>query len=242
MNPSKKRSPPQAGGDNRQRRTIRSYVLRSGRMTPAQRRALDELWPEYGLDAKSGFFDWFEVFGRDSPCILEIGFGNGENLISMAAAHPEKDFVGIEVHEPGVGHCLLQAKQYELKNLKLMSTDAVEVLRNHVPDASLSRINLFFPDPWHKKRHHKRRIIQPEFIELLATKLAPGGIFHVVTDWPGYAEHIDTVMSANSGFKPMAAAPEDRLVTRFDNRGARLGHSNWERAWCKCSKVNMRQK
>ena len=242
MNSSRKTTPPQSNDDVNQHRTIRSYVLRSGRMTPAQRRALTELWPAYGLEPATGLFDWIRIFGRDAPCALEIGFGNGENLISMAIENPETNFVGIEVHEPGVGHCLLQAEQHNLTNLKLVRCDAVAVLRDNVPDASLSRLNLFFPDPWHKKRHHKRRIVQPGFVDLVARKLTTGGILHIVTDWPNYAEHIDAVVSANPSFEPMPAVPSDRLVTRFDNRGARLGHSNWERAWCKCSKVNTQPK
>ncbi len=203
---------------------------------------MDELWPVYGLDTTNEHFDWISIFDRDCPCVIEIGFGNGENLISMAAANPEINYIGIEVHEPGVGHCLLQAQQHKLKNLKIVRRDAVEVLKNNVPDESLTRVNLYFPDPWHKKRHHKRRIVQPDFIELLASKLTPGGMLHIVTDWPDYAEHIEAVVRANSSFEVMADVPADRLATRFDNRGARLGHSNWERAWCACSKVNTRQK
>lgn len=225
-----------------QPRRIRSYVLRKGRITPAQQRALVDLWPVYGLDPPAGEFSWNDIFGRDGPRTLEIGFGNGENLVQMASANPAIDFIGVEVHEPGIGHCLLEAREHGLTNLKVVRADAVEVLRNNVPDESLARINLFFPDPWHKKRHHKRRIVQPAFIDVVAAKLEPGGIFHVVTDWPDYAEHIGAVMSSNPAFDALQNAPEDRQITRFDDRGARLGHQNWERAWCKRSKVNRREK
>ncbi len=217
---------------DRHHRPVRSFVLRTGRMTPGQRRALDDLWPVYGLDCDADPIDFSKAFGREAPVVLEIGFGNGENLASMARAYPEQDFVGIEVHEPGVGHCILQAEEHQLTNLRVMREDAVEILRQQIPDHSLSRVNLFFPDPWHKKRHHKRRIVKPEFTALLAHKLIPGGLFHVATDWPNYAEHIDEVMNASAEFEAAQQTPTDRIETRFDKRGQRLGHENWERAWC----------
>jgi tRNA (guanine-N7-)-methyltransferase len=219
------------------KREIKSYVIRTGRMTPGQTRALDELWPTYGLDPAGELLDWTAVFGRDAPCVLDIGFGNGDSLASMAAANPDKNYIGAEVHAPGVGHCLLLASKQALTNLKVVRQDAVELLKNSVADTSLARVNIFFPDPWHKKRHHKRRLVQPNFIKLLARKLQPNGMLHIVTDWPNYAEHIDAVISAHSDFEYLPAAPDDRVTTRFDNRGARLGHSNWERAWCTRSKI-----
>ena len=227
---------PSNSKSNATRRRIRSYVLRSGRMTNAQHRALAELWPNYGLSPSNAPYDLIAIFGRDVPCVVEIGFGNGENLIAMAKQAPDKNFLGIEVHEPGVGHCLLQIERHDLRNVRIARQDAVEILETNIPDESLERINLFFPDPWHKKRHHKRRIVQPKFVTLVASKLVSNGIFHVVTDWPDYAEQIESVLSANLDLKPSAEHPKDRDTSRFDSRGARLGHRNWERAWCKRSK------
>jgi tRNA (guanine-N7-)-methyltransferase len=153
-------------------RPIRSFVRRAGRMTPSQQRALDELWPDYGLDYEATPLDLADVFGRKAPVVLEIGFGNGDTLVAQAAASPDKDFLGIEVHEPGVGHCLIAASDASVSNLRLIIHDAIEVLEHQVPEASLSRINLYFPDPWPKKRHHKRRIVQSSFLDLCAAKLA----------------------------------------------------------------------
>ena len=154
----------------------------------------------------------------------------------MAAITPDTNFIGIEVHPPGVGHCLLAIEEQQLTNVRVMREDAVALLQNGFNDNSLDRVNLFFPDPWHKKRHHKRRIVQAAFVELLAKKIKPAGIFHVATDWPGYAEHIAEVMENTQSFKAMADYPQDRIKTRFDARGARLGHANWECAYSNCSK------
>jgi tRNA (guanine-N7-)-methyltransferase len=206
-------------------------------MTAGQQRAMRELWPVYGLADVAGILDLNAIFGREADVILEIGFGNGDNLVDMATAAPEKNFLGIEVHPPGVGHCLLRIEQSGAKNVRLIRDDAVEILARHIADSSLSRANLFFPDPWHKKRHHKRRIVQRSFIELLARKLKVGGLFHVATDWPDYAEHIEELMKAAPGFELQSGFPADRSTTRFDSRGARLGHENWEAAWCNCSKL-----
>lgn len=220
-----------------QHRAIRSFVKRAGRLTPGQQRALDELWPAYGLDYRKEFIRMDTIFGRSAQRVLEIGFGNGDNLAAMAANAPEQDFLGIEVHEPGVGHCMLELAKAGLSNAKVMRHDAVEVLRDMIPDSSISRVNLFFPDPWHKKRHNKRRIVQPEFVALLARKLVPEGMFHAVTDWPDYAEHISYVIENSVDFAALPAAPGDRVITRFDKRGERLGHQNWERAWRTCNKL-----
>jgi tRNA (guanine-N7-)-methyltransferase len=217
-------------------RPIRSFVLRAGRMTAGQKRALDELWPLYGIDSAERPLDLQAVFGDAAPITLEIGFGNGESLVHMAAITPDANFVGIEVHPPGVGHCLLAIEEQQLTNIRVVQDDAVALLQNRFTDNSLDRVNLFFPDPWHKKRHHKRRIVQAAFVELLAMKLKPAGIFHVATDWPGYAEHISAVMENTQSFKVMADYPRDRIKTRFDTRGARLGHANWECAYSNCSK------
>lgn len=228
--------------DNKERgefpRAIRSFVKRQGRMTPGQRRALDERWQDFGIDYQPELLDLTAAFGRAAPVVLEIGFGNGDNLADMAARYPTQNFLGIEVHEPGVGACIMKVQEGGLRNVRVMRHDAVEVLHDMIPAHSLSRVNLFFPDPWHKKRHHKRRIVQRKFMTLLAEKLLPGGIFHVATDWPGYAEHIEAVLANCAEFKALKTVPEDRSVSRFDSRGQRLGHDNWERAWCTRSKID----
>ena len=218
-------------------RSVRSFVKRQGRMTPGQQRALDHSWPAYGIDYREAPLDMAEAFGRDASVTLEIGFGNGDNLIDMATRNPADNFLGIEVHEPGVGHCLLGITEHKLSNVRVMRHDAVEALRDMIADHSLQRVNLFFPDPWPKKRHHKRRIVQRGFVELVAQKLLPGGMFHVATDWPDYAEHIADVMANCEQFNELPDVPADRSVSRFDRRGQRLGHENWERAWCTRSKV-----
>jgi tRNA (guanine-N7-)-methyltransferase len=219
------------------RRRIRSYVLRAGRLTTGQQHALDELWPVYGVPDDTGLVAMDALFGNPAPVTLEIGFGNGENLVTMAAGSRSANFLGVEVHEPGVGHCLMQISKLGLKNVRVVRHDAVEFIALRLADHSLARVNLFFPDPWHKKRHHKRRIVQRDFVELLSRKLQPHGIFHVATDWPDYAEHIAATVAACPSFVALQEMPADRLATKFDLRGQRLGHSNWERAWCKPSKA-----
>jgi tRNA (guanine-N7-)-methyltransferase len=218
-----------------EKRRIKSFVLRMGRMTAGQQRAMDELWPVYGLASITGTLDFESIFGRSAPVVLEIGIGNGDNLVDMAINAPETNFLGIEVHPPGIGHCLLRIEDSGAENVRLIRDDAVEILATHIADAGLQRVNLFFPDPWHKKRHHKRRIVQRSFIELLAQKLARDGIFHVATDWHDYAEHIAELMAVAPEFAQMGKFPADRHTTRFDSRGARLGHKNWEAAWCKAT-------
>jgi len=215
-------------------RPIRSFVRRAGRMTPSQQRALEELWPEYGIDYKPVTLDIDAVFGRSAGRVLEIGFGNGESLVEQAAEHPELDYIGIEVHEPGVGHCLLQARDAGVTNLKLIAHDAFDVLTHQFAAASLSRINLYFPDPWPKKRHHKRRIVQPPFLALCADKLAAGGALHIATDWENYAEHIDEALAESRDFhlaerrEHGGEAPLDRPGTKFERRGLRHGHRIWD--------------
>lgn len=212
-------------------RTVRSYVLRAGRITSAQRRALDELWPRFGVDWHPAPLDLDRIFGRRAPRVLEIGFGNGGTLVEMARAEPDTDFLGIEVHEPGVGHCLLQIERLGLGNVRLIRHDAVEVLREQIPAASLQAVLLLFPDPWPKKRHHKRRILTPEFAQLVAARLAPGGLFHVATDWAPYAEHIAAVMAAERAFTPQPPGQRAGGPTRFERRGERLGHAIFESSW-----------
>lgn len=212
-------------------RTVRSYVLRAGRITSAQRRALDELWPRFGVDWHPAPLDLDRIFGRRAPRVLEIGFGNGGTLVEMARAEPDTDFLGIEVHEPGVGHCLLQIERLGLGNVRLIRHDAVEVLREQIPAASLQAVLLLFPDPWPKKRHHKRRILTPEFAQLVAARLAPGGLFHVATDWAPYAEHIAAVMAAERAFTPQPPGQRAGGPTRFERRGEQLGHAIFESSW-----------
>ncbi len=212
-------------------RPIRSFVRRAGRLTASQQRALDELWPAYGIEYSAEAIDFGAVFGRRAPVVLEIGFGNGETLVEMAADHPDQDYLGIEVHEPGVGHCLIAADKAGISNLKLLNHDAMEVLEHQLPSGSLARINLYFPDPWPKKRHHKRRIVQPGFLTLCADRLAADGSMHIATDWANYAEHIDEAFAASKHFdcaerrEHQGDRPLDRPVTKFERRGLRHGHS-----------------
>ena len=215
-------------------RRIRSFVRREGRLTKGQQRALDELFPQYGITLQQSVVDLDILFGRQAPRILEIGFGNGASLAEMAANHPENDYLGIEVHRPGVGNLLLQIEEQALDNIRVSNDDAVEVLAQQIPDASLDAVFLFFPDPWHKRKHHKRRIVQPAFVRLLHRKLTPGGLFHMATDWENYAEHMMAVMSSADGFENTAgsgqyiARPEYRPLTKFEQRGHRLGHGVWD--------------
>jgi tRNA (guanine-N7-)-methyltransferase len=218
-------------------RQIRSYVLRTGRLTVGQQRALTNLWPTYGITNNDKLLDLGAVFGNENPVTLEIGFGNGDSLVAMAARAPERNFIGAEVHEPGVGHCLMRINELDLQNVRVVRQDAVEFLTRRLADRSIARVNLFFPDPWHKKRHHKRRIVQREFADLLARKLQPGGIFHVATDWPDYAEHIAATMANSQQYIALQMTPTDRVTSKFDIRGQRLGHSNWEQAWCSRNKL-----
>ena len=201
-------------------RPIRSYVLRQGRTTPAQQRALEELLPRYGI----AFSDRKIGSARRAPLVLEIGSGMGETTAAIAGAHPEADFIAVEVHGPGVGSLLNRIVAEDLKNLRVVRHDALEVLEHMIADASLAAIHLFFPDPWPKKRHHKRRLVQPEFAALAARKLAPRGIMHAATDWPDYAEHMRGVFLAESLLELCEVGFAARPVTKFESRGRRLGH------------------
>ena len=220
-----------AHSNNKFLRSIRSYVRRESRITPAQVRALGELWPRYGIPEGTAPLDWPTVFGRRAPVILEIGFGNGEALAAAAAAHPENNYLGIEVHRPGAGSLLRRLETQDLHNVRVMLGDAKETLERRVADASLTAVHLFFPDPWPKKRHHKRRLVQPDFAALVARKLGPGGHFHLATDWLDYAEHMKTVLSQTPGLVAVSepgrvvALAGDRPPTRFERRGRRLGHA-----------------
>jgi tRNA (guanine-N7-)-methyltransferase len=213
------------------RRTIRSFVKRGGRITIAQERALADLWPRYGLEFDGRPLDLGAAFGRDAPRVLEIGFGDGDTLVQLAAQRPERDFLGIEVHPPGVGHCLLAADAAGLTNLRVVQHDAVEVLEQSVPDAALDEVLVYFADPWPKKRHHKRRLVQPPFLRLLARKMKPGGVLRLATDWEPYAEWMLEALAAVSEFRNRAPdgryvpRPPERPVTKFERRGERLGHT-----------------
>ena len=218
-------------GDSFIHKPVRSFVRRAGRLTAAQGRALERLWPEYGIEFADAELDFAGIFGRRAPLVLEIGFGNGELLATTAAAQPDADFIGIEVHEPGVGHCLLELEKRALTNVRLIRHDAIEVLSSQVPDAALNRVNLFFPDPWPKKRHHKRRIVQAEFVALLARKIVAGGLFHVATDWMNYAEHIEVTVDASPSFEAVGGGGIERPETKFELRGKRLGHDIWEQVY-----------
>ena len=204
-------------------RTVRSYVLRQGRTTPAQQRALEELLPRFGIPFSNSFLDLESLFGRSAPVVLEIGSGMGETTAEIARAHPGTDFVAVEVHGPGVGSLLRRISEAGLANLRVIRHDAVEVLEHMIPDGSLAGVHLFFPDPWPKKRHHKRRLVQPAFAALAARKLAPGGYLHAATDWPDYFEQMEAVLSANPDLK-RAREAKTRPTTKFERRGIGLGN------------------
>ncbi len=225
---------PEFDEQGRSLRRIRSFVRRQGRLTKGQQLAVDKFWPVMGVDYRAAPLAFSSLFGREAPVTLEIGFGMGASLVQMAAAYPNHDFLGIEVHLPGVGACLLGANESGLDNLRIMCHDAVEVLENMIPDDSLALVQLFFPDPWHKARHHKRRIVQGPFAELVRRKLRPGGVFHMATDWQPYAEHMLDVMHQVAHFRNLSPRhdyvprPEFRPLTKFEQRGQRLGHGVWD--------------
>ncbi|MEO6408245.1 MAG: tRNA (guanosine(46)-N7)-methyltransferase TrmB [Burkholderiaceae bacterium] len=214
------------------RRAIRSFVTRAGRMGPGQARALAELAPRYLLPFTTTLPDWSACFGRDAPRVLEIGFGMGDATARIAQAVAGTDFIGVEVHEPGVGALLKRMGELGLSNLRLVQHDAVEVLDHMIAPGSLNGVHIFFPDPWHKKRHHKRRLIQPAFVRALCSRIAEGGYLHCATDWQPYAQQMLEVLSAEpslanagAGFAPR---PDYRPLTKFENRGLALGHGVWD--------------
>ncbi len=209
-------------------------MLRQGRLTKGQQKAFDQHWPRLGIEYDGQPLDLPDIFDNDNPVYLEIGFGNGESLAEMARRHPERNYIGIEVHTPGVGHLLMKLEEYGCENVRICRHDAVEVLEHMIPDAALQGVYLFFPDPWHKKRHHKRRIVKPDFLELLAHKICRGGFFHAATDWQNYAEDMLEVLNGASQFFHNTAKndfierPADRPLTKFEQRGLRLGHGVWD--------------
>lgn len=216
------------------KRSIRSFVIRGGRITAAQKRAFERLWPLYGVAFEPAVLDLDTVFGRTAQRVLDAGFGDGDALVEVAAANPDKDYLGVEVHAPGIGHCLLEAERLCLSNLRIIRHDVVEVIELQIARGALDRINVYFPDPWPKKRHHKRRLLKPDFLALAAARLRKGGSLHIATDWADYAGQIDRVVSdcpalttaerrVHSGDRPL-----DRPVTKFERRGLKLGHRIFE--------------
>jgi len=217
---------------NRPHRSIRSFVVRAGRMGPGQTRALAALGPRFVLPFVAQPVDFAQAFGRTAPLVLEIGFGMGDATAAIAQALPGTDFIGVEVHTPGVGALLKRIGELELTNLRLIQHDAVEVLQQMIAPQSLAGVHVFFPDPWHKKKHNKRRLIQPAFVQLLASRLAPGGSLHCATDWQPYAGQMLEVLSAEPALRNTAAGyaprPDYRPLTKFENRGLKLGHGVWD--------------
>ena len=216
-------------------RKIVSFVRREGRLTNGQSRAIEELWPVMGIAYSADRpLDCSALFGNENPVILEIGFGMGKSLVEMASADRNSNYIGIEVHKPGVGACLMAARENQLTNLRVFEHDAVEILENMVPDGSLSKVQIFFPDPWQKKKHNKRRIVQLPFLQLLAKKLKPQGIVHLATDWQEYAEHMVEVGNSCDQFTNLSQSndyvprPDFRPMTKFELRGISLGHGIWD--------------
>ena len=215
-------------------RKIKSFVRRSGRLSKSQATALHELWPNYGVNLPDNQLNFEELFMNSNDVTLEVGFGNGDSLLEIATQEPQQNFLGIEVYEAGVGRLINEANKRQLSNLKIIKEDGVEVLQKHIADDSLSKFQLFFPDPWHKKRHHKRRIIQMSFLDILAKKLKNGGIVHIATDWKDYAEHIMETLESHQYFKNTigdhiySPRPKHRPLTKFENRGQKLGHGVWD--------------
>ncbi len=225
--------------DNKPLRQIRSFVRRQGRVSETQQYALTHLWAKYGLSLAQGKLNFNEVFAGEAAVVLEIGFGMGHSLISQAQQNPQQNYIGIEVHTPGIGNVLVAIEQYQLTNLRLFNADAVEVLKHCIPADSLALVQLFFPDPWPKRRHHKRRLVQPALVELIRQKLKNAGHFHLATDWQPYAEHMMTVLSEAPGFinavapKHYSPRPPERPLTKFELRGQQLGHEVFDLVFVK---------
>ncbi|TDQ56847.1 tRNA (guanine-N(7)-)-methyltransferase [Mesocricetibacter intestinalis] len=230
--------------DGRYKRKVRSFVLRTGRLSEYQKNAMNTHWADFGLDYQREHFDFSAIYGNNHPVILEIGFGMGKSLVEMAYNNPDKNYLGIEVHTPGVGACIAYALEKKLTNLRLICHDATEILRDSIAEGSLAGLQLFFPDPWHKAKHHKRRIVQPAFITAVMEKLCDGGFIHMATDWQNYAEHMLEVLSANprlinqSPQGDYIPRPEFRPQTKFEQRGQRLGHGVWDLYFIKAEQVS----
>jgi len=224
----------QQGKDTINRRPIKSFVLRQGRVTSAQQQALDNHWPAYGVDFSEQVLCFNELFKNENEVVVEIGFGNGESLLQQAKNQPKTNFIGIEVHGPGVGHLIHLANGENIHNIRIIRFDAIDVLEHQIADCSLQQLQLFFPDPWHKKRHQKRRIISPDFIQLVAKKLKPGGLFHMATDWQHYARQMLIEMDATTDFINTSGTGNystnqgSRCESKFERRGRKLGHGVWD--------------
>lgn len=216
-------------------RRIKSYVLREGRLTTGQERAIKELWPVWGVEYQESLINPEVLFNRvNAPLTVEIGFGMGKSLVEMAGNAPERNFIGIEVHTPGIGACLADIREHGITNLRIVHHDAVEVFNNMIPDGSVDTLQLYFPDPWHKARHHKRRIVKQEFLDMIIPKLKQGGVIHMATDWENYAEQMLEVLSGDARLENMSSdgtyvpRPDFRPLTKFELRGQRLGHGVWD--------------
>jgi len=224
----------QAEQEGKYIRKVRSFVKREGRLTNGQAKALEQFWATMGLEHNNGLIDASTLFKNDNPVVLEIGFGMGKSLVEMAKNAPELNFIGVEVHKPGVGACISLAQEQGVDNLKVYEHDAIEILADCIAENSLTTVQLFFPDPWHKKKHHKRRIVSPEFVEAIRKKLKVGGVFHMATDWENYAECMLEDMRSAPGYKNLSGTndyvprPDSRPLTKFENRGQRLGHGVWD--------------
>lgn len=220
--------------DGRYKRKVRSFVLRTGRLSDYQRQMMNDNWAFYGLEHQHQPFDFAKIYGNSNPVILEIGFGMGKSLVEMALANPDKNYLGIEVHTPGVGACIAYALEKQVKNLRVICHDATEILRDSIADHSLGGLQLFFPDPWHKAKHHKRRIVQPAFLQMISQKLVSGGFVHMATDWQNYAEQMLDVLQSAGDFSNTSASndyiprPDFRPLTKFEQRGQKLGHGVWD--------------
>lgn len=226
-------------------RKIQSFVRRSGRLTLGQAAGLGELWPEYGVEVskkngRAGLLDFDAIFAQIQPIVLEIGFGNGDSLLEMALSQPQTNFIGIEVYEAGIGRLINQAHKHQLSNLKIIKADAVEILKNNIADNSLNGFQLFFPDPWHKKKHHKRRLINTVFLDLMSQKLVQDATLHMATDWADYAKQMMAILTQHPHFKNTQNAykystrPEYRPITKFEKRGKVLGHDVWDLVFRRC--------
>lgn len=213
--------------EEKKMRTVRSYVRRESRLTSAQQRALDEFMPQWGLTIPDAMFDFQHIYGNENDVVLEIGFGPGTSLVEQAVAKPQVNFLGVEIHGPGVGSCLAEMANNNLENVRVMREDFMDVLP-HIPDYSLQKVQIFFPDPWPKKRHHKRRLIQVEFVVEITRKLKPQGIIHLATDWENYAEHMTAVLDQIDNLQKFSTARGSRPKTKFELRGEKLGHGVWD--------------
>lgn len=221
-------------------RTIKSYVVRGGRLTPSQQKALQIFWPKFGLERENGLINAVELFGNNNPVVFEIGFGMGDSLSQMAKDNPEQNFIGIDVHPPGVGTLLRKLADDEITNVRVYQDDAKLVLQECIADAALDKLQIFFPDPWHKKRHYKRRLIQADFINNVLVKIKSNGLIHLATDWGNYAEQMMEVLEQTRGLENVIGAGEfiaehDRPITKFQRRGEKLGHGVWDLIFKKIS-------